>query len=41
MSSLAGMGVELLLFWDVPVRLRTGLVTALVCSPFIDHRRKR
>jgi hypothetical protein len=39
MSGLAGVGVELLLFWDVPGRARAALVSALAGSLLLTHRR--
>lgn len=35
MGSLAGVGVQVLLFWDVPAWLRAVLTTALVGSPLL------
>ena len=40
MSGLAGIGVELLLFWDVPGRARAALVSALAGSLLLGQRRK-
>lgn len=39
MSGLAGIGVELLLFWDVPGRARAALVSALAGSLLLGQRR--